>query len=364
MAGDWIKVEKATPSKPEIMAIAAACNLSSDDAFGKCFRLWSWFDTHSVDGTVKGITVAGIDQLVGLAGFADALTSVGWFNVRTGAVELPNFGRHMGQTAKQRLRGAERQRKFREQSDGEQSQKRNGSSSRKRDVIPRPLRRYILERDGERCVYCGFQEGGFRPLGPYQFATLSIDHVIPHCQGGDVSKENLVSCCSVCNNSKNGRTPSEAGLVAMFVTEKCDKEVTAALPRPSPEKRREENKYKSPPNPPSGGTKTGVLTNLGEEDLSSVPRLVEFWESASKAGRVPRSEFGRQFVVACALKAIAIGKKPAAMFAALVDDARGPELVEVYMQEASVRLRNATGPPGGVAAGLAESLRQKGTESV
>lgn len=46
MAGDWIKVEKATSRKPEVLRIAAALGVHPDHAFGLCFRFWCWCDDH------------------------------------------------------------------------------------------------------------------------------------------------------------------------------------------------------------------------------------------------------------------------------------------------------------------------------
>jgi hypothetical protein len=44
MAGDWIKLQKDTPDKPEVLAIATRMNLDPDAVVGKLVRIWSWFD--------------------------------------------------------------------------------------------------------------------------------------------------------------------------------------------------------------------------------------------------------------------------------------------------------------------------------
>lgn len=59
----------------------------------------------------------------------------------------------------------------------------------------------VYARDGWTCRYCGAAD------------LLSIDHVIPRCQGGDDSTDNLVVACRPCNSRKNGRTPQQAGMV-------------------------------------------------------------------------------------------------------------------------------------------------------
>ncbi|HNB17300.1 MAG TPA: HNH endonuclease [Candidatus Obscuribacter sp.] len=67
-----------------------------------------------------------------------------------------------------------------------------------------PSRRNILHRDGYACRYC--KAGG-------KGVTLTLDHVIPRCQGGKNSWENLVTACSVCNGRKGGRSLEESGMV-------------------------------------------------------------------------------------------------------------------------------------------------------
>jgi hypothetical protein len=110
---DWLMVEKVTPQKPEIIAIAADLHAEPDAVFGKCFRLWAWADSHSITGSVPGMTAALVDSLIGLPGFANALEKVGWLVFQANGIELPNFQRHMGKSAKARALTAERVRRHR-----------------------------------------------------------------------------------------------------------------------------------------------------------------------------------------------------------------------------------------------------------
>jgi len=64
-------------------------------------------------------------------------------------------------------------------------------------------RRNIYGRDNNTCQYCGKQ---------FSTQELTIDHVIPKCQGGTNKWENLVCCCVKCNRGKGGRTPAEANM--------------------------------------------------------------------------------------------------------------------------------------------------------
>lgn len=61
-------------------------------------------------------------------------------------------------------------------------------------------RRTIYLRDNNQCQYCFAKE------------DLSLDHIIPRCQGGLTNWENVVVACTKCNMRKAGRTPQEAGM--------------------------------------------------------------------------------------------------------------------------------------------------------
>ncbi len=64
----------------------------------------------------------------------------------------------------------------------------------------------IMARDGYRCQYCG-QRG----------KNMTLDHVIPRHRMGGHTWENLVACCTECNNKKGNRTPQEAGMGLLSV---------------------------------------------------------------------------------------------------------------------------------------------------
>lgn len=61
---------------------------------------------------------------------------------------------------------------------------------RRRRVWSDEERRFILERDGWRCVYCGSTD------------ELEIDHIVPFSRGGACSVENSQVLCRSCNASK------------------------------------------------------------------------------------------------------------------------------------------------------------------
>lgn len=102
MAGDWMKVELATPDKPEVVFIAAKLGIDQDSAVGKLFRIWSWADMNSVDGNAMPVTTAFLDRLSNCPGFAAAMRDAHWLEGRDGALTFPRFDRHNGQSAKRR----------------------------------------------------------------------------------------------------------------------------------------------------------------------------------------------------------------------------------------------------------------------
>lgn len=125
MAGDWIKIEKITPEKPEVLRISEILKLNSDEIFGKLFKIWSWADDQSVDGAKMPITEKFLDQKAGKKGFASAMRAVGWLTGTDGNLEFPGFSRHNGDTAKARAESNRRMAKSRMVAEIVQ-QKRNG----------------------------------------------------------------------------------------------------------------------------------------------------------------------------------------------------------------------------------------------
>ena len=73
MAGDWLKMEKATARKPEMLAISDSLGIHPDHAIGLCFRFWSWCDDHLSNSNAKSVTKITLDAIVGRDGFAEAL---------------------------------------------------------------------------------------------------------------------------------------------------------------------------------------------------------------------------------------------------------------------------------------------------
>ena len=65
---------------------------------------------------------------------------------------------------------------------------------------PIVTRKNILNRDKNRCMYCG---------GEFPARALTLDHIIPRSRGGKNTWENLVACCMPCNKKKDNKLLSE-----------------------------------------------------------------------------------------------------------------------------------------------------------
>lgn len=59
----------------------------------------------------------------------------------------------------------------------------------------------VFHRDHFQCQYCEIR------LPPHE---LTFDHVIPVCQNGKTSWENVVTCCKECNTKKGSKSLKEA----------------------------------------------------------------------------------------------------------------------------------------------------------
>lgn len=125
-------MEKSTRDKPEVWAIAEVLDIDPDAVLGKLFRVWCWFDEQSRDGHAPSVTKKLLDRDVGVTGFCDAMCKVGWLIEKGGQIEVPNFGRHNGKSAKKRALANDRKKNQRSREERDKSvtreEKRRGSS--------------------------------------------------------------------------------------------------------------------------------------------------------------------------------------------------------------------------------------------
>lgn len=148
MAGDWMKIEKVTPGKPEVLQISEILGIHPTHAFGLCVKFWIWCDDQLHDGNARGVTNVTLDFLIGHTGFTNALVKVGWLRDRSGSLEVPHFDRHLSESAKNRAITKERARKHREKSND------NTVTKVTHEALPEKRREEVLEEKKERGDVC------------------------------------------------------------------------------------------------------------------------------------------------------------------------------------------------------------------
>lgn len=62
-------------------------------------------------------------------------------------------------------------------------------------------REELFKRDKFTCFYCGEK---------VTVKNATLDHLVPQFKGGKNTKENLKTCCLICNSIKSGKTYEEA----------------------------------------------------------------------------------------------------------------------------------------------------------
>ncbi|MEM7154485.1 MAG: HNH endonuclease [Myxococcota bacterium] len=79
---------------------------------------------------------------------------------------------------------------------------------RHRPPFVRFCRDNVYLRDAHRCQYCGHE---------FPTRALTLDHVVPRCEGGETSWTNVVTACGPCNRRKGRDLPEDAGMPLLSV---------------------------------------------------------------------------------------------------------------------------------------------------
>lgn len=119
MAGEWIPIRVDLFDCPQVVRILSelcpetVLDMServrrTSEIVGALVRMWSLFDRYTEDGILRGYTVSVLDQIVGLPGFANAAACVGWLQINSNSLEMPEFSKYLSTTAKSRMKDAQR----------------------------------------------------------------------------------------------------------------------------------------------------------------------------------------------------------------------------------------------------------------
>ena len=145
----WIKVETHSFDKIEIYSIAQNLGIDPDSAFGKCCRVWAWFDANTIDGVTLSVTKALLDRQCSVTGFCDAMISSGWMHDDGEFIKLPYYDRHNSKTAKSRALGAIRQSKFKSNATGNADGNATGNDTIVTKTLPKSSHREEKIREEE-----------------------------------------------------------------------------------------------------------------------------------------------------------------------------------------------------------------------
>jgi len=72
-----------------------------------------------------------------------------------------------------------------------------------RPSVTRFKKRIMFNRDDWSCQYCNKK---------LTYNSITVDHVIPKCKGGQTTWKNCVVCCKQCNRNKGPNLPHEANM--------------------------------------------------------------------------------------------------------------------------------------------------------
>lgn len=106
--------------------MAAKLAYDRDTMVGKLHRLWSYADSHTINGQLKRLSPAALDALMDAPGLYLALAEVNWAREKNSEVILVDYVRHNGATAKRRILTARRTARWR---DSQASRQRHTSDA-------------------------------------------------------------------------------------------------------------------------------------------------------------------------------------------------------------------------------------------
>lgn len=98
---NWIKMRTDLVDHPKVVRMAFVCKVDVLQVIGGLWAVWATFDTHSVDGTLEGYTLAAIDRKA-WRGFGAAMVGVRWLKETEDGLVVPEFDEHNGASAKRR----------------------------------------------------------------------------------------------------------------------------------------------------------------------------------------------------------------------------------------------------------------------
>ena len=128
----WTPARHELHSDPAVLWIATKLSITEDEVVGRLFRIWFWFDAHSLDGSAV-LPDGYLGRLCGNSDLPAAMMDpdVAWLRRDGNRYTIPNFKHWMGKGAKKRLLDARRKSDDRATAGPE-----NGISENEADICP------------------------------------------------------------------------------------------------------------------------------------------------------------------------------------------------------------------------------------
>ena len=107
MAGEWLKIEHHVAEKPEVLQIAATCEMDPDLVVGRLVKVWAWASRNCPAGGRTHIAaMPHLNTIGGHERFAQSMVEAGWLKIKDTEMTFVNFDRHISQSAKERALNA------------------------------------------------------------------------------------------------------------------------------------------------------------------------------------------------------------------------------------------------------------------
>jgi len=140
MAGDWIKVEKASVEKPEVTRAAEMLGVSRREALGTFIDFWVWLDDNlsgSCPDFVRNVSRKSLDEFLHCPGFSATLESIGWgrFDDAAWILYISNADRHNGNPAKSRALDNKRKADTRREMSGSEPDRNRTREEKRREEL-------------------------------------------------------------------------------------------------------------------------------------------------------------------------------------------------------------------------------------
>lgn len=138
MAGDWIKIRINLHEDPAILKMAELIGgkCRPETVVGYCVRFWGWVSENTSDGVVRNVTLESVECVLHLPNFLSYMRQVGWLEYvesTTGTqIIIPNFERHLSNSAKKRALDTKSKRQQRVRKMSENKTDKSGTREEKR----------------------------------------------------------------------------------------------------------------------------------------------------------------------------------------------------------------------------------------